>query len=62
VSQWPIHEESSRGGTSEFAVVLEGRFLVSAEGRGVDVGELRAGVSALNLDRLEAMKGAGAAP
>lgn len=55
-----VHERlSKRGGTNEFAVVMGNRFMVSAKGRGVDLGELKAGVSALDLGRLESMKDIG---
>ena len=54
------HEKSSkRGGPNEFAVVLGDRFVVNANGQGVDVGSLKAGVSSLDLTKLEAMKESG---
>jgi hypothetical protein len=50
-----IHEKSSRSGDNEFATVVGERFLVSAKGRGLNVGQLRAGVSGLDLSRLESV-------
>jgi hypothetical protein len=52
-----IHEKSSKSGSNEFSVVVADRFLVNTRGRGVDVNTLKAGVAALNLGALEAMKG-----
>jgi hypothetical protein len=55
-----MHEKiSKRGGDNEFAVVLGDRFVVSATGRGVDLGELKAAVGGLDLGRLESMKDVG---
>jgi hypothetical protein len=56
-----VHEKTStrRGGTNEFTVVLGERFVVSASGIGVDLGDLKAAVMALDLARLESMKDAG---
>jgi hypothetical protein len=54
-----VHEKvSSRGGDNEFALVLGDRFVVSAKGN-VDVNELKAAVSSLDLGKLESMKSAG---
>jgi hypothetical protein len=54
------HEKTSKkGGTNEFSVVLGDRFVVSAKGDGVDVAALKAGVSSLDLAKLEGMKDAG---
>jgi len=54
-----VHEKiSNRGGSNEFALVLGDRFVVSAKGN-VDVNQLKAAVSSLDLGKLEAMKGAG---
>ena len=55
-----VHEKvSKRGGTNEFAVVLGDRFVVSATGAGVDLGELKAAVGGLDLGQLESMKDVG---
>jgi hypothetical protein len=54
------HEKISKsGGTNEFGVVLGDRFVVSAKGNGVDIGTLKAGVSGMNLAKLESMKDVG---
>jgi hypothetical protein len=54
------HEKTSKnGGTNEFGVVLGDRFVVSAKGNGVDIGTLKAGVSGMNLAKLESMKDVG---
>jgi hypothetical protein len=54
------HEKISKtGGANEFGVVLGDRFIVSATGQGVDVAALKAGVSSLDLGKLESMKDAG---
>ena len=56
-----VHERVSKGeGTNEFSVVLGNRFVVNAEGSGVTLNDLKAAVSALDLGRLESMKGVGA--
>lgn len=56
------HEKTSkRGGTNEFAVVLGDRFVVSAKGRGVDLGGLKAAVAGLDMAKLESMKDVGVA-
>ena len=55
-----IHEKSSKnGGTSEFAIVLGDRFVVTAKGRGVDLDALKAAVGSLDLAKLEGMKDVG---
>lgn len=55
-----VHEKISKiGGSNEFAVVLGDRFVVSANGNGVDLNALKAAVSALDLGKLESMKDAG---
>jgi hypothetical protein len=56
-----VHERVSKGeGTNEFSVVLGNRFVVNAEGSGVTLNDLKAAVSALDLGKLESMKGVGA--
>jgi hypothetical protein len=50
---------SKRGGTNEFGIVLGDRFVVSATGSGVNLDELKAAVSSLDLGKLEAMKDVG---
>jgi Yip1-like protein len=55
-----VHERSSkRGGSNEFGLVLGDRFLVSANGRGIGVDELKAAIGRLDLVTLESMKDAG---
>ncbi len=56
-----VHEKSSKvGGQNEYMVLLGERFVVRAEGRGVDLGQLRSAVNGLNLNKLEGMKDVGA--
>ncbi len=55
-----VHEKISKtGGTNEFGVVLGDRFVVSAKGRGVDIGELKSALSSIDLGKLESMKDVG---
>ena len=55
-----VHEKiSKRGGSNEFGIVLGDRFVVSANGTGVELNELKAAVSALDLSKLESMKDVG---
>ena len=52
-----VREEiSKRGGSNEYSVILADRFMVSAEGQGVDIGTLKKAVGALDLGKLEALK------
>jgi hypothetical protein len=52
-----VREEiSKRGGTNTYAVILADRFMVSAEGSGVDIGTLKGAVGNLDLGKLEALK------
>jgi hypothetical protein len=53
------HMESSKSGDDEFAVVIGGRFMVSAKSSTLDVDALRAAVARLDLGKLEAMKDVG---
>jgi hypothetical protein len=54
------HERISKtGGTNEFGVVLGDRFMVNASGNGVNLDQLKAAVSGLDLGKLESMKDAG---
>ena len=55
-----VHERTSKkGGSNEFSIVLGDRFVVKAEGRGVDLNQLKNAVSSLDLSKLEAMKNVG---
>jgi hypothetical protein len=52
-----IHEEvDKQGGTNKYTVVVADRFVVSAEGNGVDIGTLKSGVNSVNLGGLEGLK------
>lgn len=57
-----VHQRISKtGGTHEYNVVIGDRFIVTATGDGIEFGALRSAVSDLDLQKLEAMKGAGVA-
>jgi hypothetical protein len=49
-------EVSKRGGTNSYSVILADRFVVTAEGRGVDIATLKSAVGSLDLAKLEALK------
>lgn len=49
-------EVSKRGGTNAYSVILADRFVVSAEGSGVDIATLKSAVGSLDLAKLEALK------
>jgi hypothetical protein len=52
-----VHEEvDKRGGNNKYTVVLNERFVVSAEGNGVDINTLKSAVNTLDLRKLEALK------
>ena len=52
-----VHEEiSKRGGTNTYSVILADRFMVSAEGSGVDIATLKSAVGSLDLAKIEALK------
>ena len=52
-----VHEEvSKKGGQNKYAVVLKDRFVVSAEGQGVDIGALKSAVASIDLAKLESLK------
>jgi hypothetical protein len=52
-----VREEiSKRGGTNTYSVILADRFMVSAEGRGVDINTLKSAVSSLDLKKIETLK------
>jgi hypothetical protein len=52
-----VHEEvSKKGGRNKYALVLADRFVVSAQGTGVDINALKAGVNGLDLGKLESTK------
>ena len=55
-----VHEKGSKhGGSNEFTIVLGDRFVVSARGNGVELGELKTAVSGLDLGKLESLKDQG---
>jgi hypothetical protein len=57
-----VHQKMSKtGGTHEYNVVIGDRFIVTAKGDGIEFGALRSAVSALDLQKLEAMKDVGVA-
>jgi hypothetical protein len=52
-----VHEEQDKqGGSSKYLVVLADRYVVSAEGNGVDVGALKSAVQGVNLSALESLR------
>jgi hypothetical protein len=52
-----IHERISRqGGEHQLSMVLGNRFVVTAEGRGIDYNEMKSAVAKLDLAKLEALK------
>jgi hypothetical protein len=52
-----VHEEvSKKGGQNQYTVVLAERFVVNAEGQGVDIGSLKSAVNSLDLGKLESLK------
>ncbi len=52
-----VHEEvSKKGGQNKYSVVLADRFVVSAEGQGVDIATLKSAVGGLDLTKLESLK------
>jgi hypothetical protein len=52
-----VHEEQDKqGGSSKYTVVLADRFVVSAEGNGVDFGTLKSAVHGVNLSGIEGLK------
>jgi hypothetical protein len=55
-----VHERRSKtGGTNEYGIVIGNRFVVSVNGQGVGLDELKAAVAGLDLAKLEAMKDVG---
>ncbi len=52
-----IHEEvDKRGGRNKYSVVVAERYVVSAEGSGVDITALKSAVNSIDLAKLEATK------
>jgi len=55
-----VHERVSKtGGSNEFGILIGERFMVTAEGTGVDIATLRSAVMGLDLGRLEGMRNEG---
>jgi hypothetical protein len=58
-----VHERISKtGGSNEFGILIGERFLISAEGNGIDIGTLRGAVMGLDLARLESLRNEGVQP
>lgn len=58
-----VHERVSKtGGSNEFGLLLGERFMINAEGHGVDIATLRNAVMGLNLAGLEALRNEGVQP
>ncbi|MEO5677203.1 MAG: hypothetical protein ABIQ84_06620, partial [Usitatibacter sp.] len=52
-----VREESSkRDGTHAYSVILGDRFVVSAEGQGVDLNALKSAVNTIDLVKIESLK------
>src|SRR3954467_4840672 len=52
-----VREEiSKRGGTNTYSLILADRFVVEANGTGVEIGTLKSSVGSLDLAKLESMK------
>ena len=52
-----VREEiSKRGGTNHYSVILADRFVVSADGEGVDIDALKSAVGSLDLGKIESLK------
>jgi hypothetical protein len=52
-----IHEEvDKRGGHNKYTVVVADRYVVAADGNGVDIGALKSAVNSVDLAKLEALK------
>ena len=57
-----VHQRMSKtGGRHEYNIVIGDRFIVTAEGDGIEFDAFRSAVSGLDLQKLEAMKGTGVA-
>ena len=54
-----VHEQTRKNGDDEFEIILGDRFVVSAESRDVKLNQLKAIVSALDLNKIESMKDVG---
>ena len=54
-----VHEQTRKNGEDEFDIILGDRFVVSASSRDVKLNQLKAIVSALDLNKIESMKDVG---
>ncbi len=54
-----VHEQTRKNGDDEFEIILGDRFVVSAESSDVKLDQLKAIVSALDLNKIESMKDVG---
>jgi Yip1 domain len=54
-----VHEQTRKNGADEFDIIIGDRFIVSAHSSDVKLNELKAVVSALDLNKLESMKDVG---
>jgi len=55
-----VHEMISKdGGNNEFSIILADRFVVTAQGYGVNIDELKNAVSSLDLGRIEGLQSVG---
>jgi hypothetical protein len=54
-----VHEQTRKNGADEFEIILGDRFVVSASSRDVKLTQLKAIVSALDLNKIESMKDVG---
>jgi hypothetical protein len=54
-----VHEQTRKNGEDEFEIILGDRFVVSASSRDVKLNQLKAIVSALDLNKIESMKDVG---
>jgi hypothetical protein len=52
-----VHEEvSKKGGQNQYTIVLAERFVVNAEGQGVDINTLKSAVNSIDLGKLESLR------
>ena len=58
-----VHERMAKreAAATSYTLILASRFVVKAEGTGVDFGTLKSGVGTLELAKLEALKDKGVA-
>ena len=54
-----VHEQSRKNGGNDFDIILGDRFVVTAHSSDVKLPQLKAVVSALDLNKIESMKDVG---